>query len=96
VQISLSIQLMQYTGAGYLLELRVKKHEDVGVLIAACDEAHFITTCSEEGKILHKLVMRIRNSQKQYVRIKIPTEHELWSACMYSQLERKGRGGKER
>lgn len=62
----------------------MKKHDDVGVLVAACDEAHFITTFSEEGKILHKLVLQIRNSQKQYVRVKIPTAHELWSASMPS------------
>jgi hypothetical protein len=66
----------------YHLELKVKKHADVGVLIAACDEAHFITTVSGEGKVLHKLVLRIRNTQKQYVRIKIPGRYEIWSTTV--------------
>ncbi len=44
---------------GYFLQLRVKKHEDVGVLIAACDDAHYITTCSEGGKVLPRVVIYV-------------------------------------
>jgi hypothetical protein len=72
----------KFLNPNYHLSLRVKRHSDAGVLIAACDEAYFVTTVSSEGKVLHKIKLTIRNTQKQYVRIKLPVPYDIWSTSV--------------
>jgi hypothetical protein len=56
---------------GYELVLDVKKHADVGVLIAVIDAAHFTAALSEEGSVMYKLLLSVKNTQKQYPMKKI-------------------------
>jgi len=62
--------------------LDVKKHADVGVLIAVVDSAHYTATCAEEGSTMYKLLLMVKNTQKQYVRISTPKEAEIWSTLV--------------
>lgn len=54
----------KYLVTNYKLQLAVKKHDDVDVLIAAADSCHFQCTATEEGKVMYKLIMSLRNTQK--------------------------------
>jgi len=67
---------------GYSLSLDVKKHAEVGVLIAVVDSAYFSAIFSQEGYILYKLLLKVRNTQQQYVRISVSKEHEIWSTTV--------------
>jgi len=61
------------------VELQVKKHDDVSVLIAVVESAHITTTQTEEGRILTKVVAKVRNTQQQFLRITTPPEASVWS-----------------
>ncbi|KYQ88547.1 hypothetical protein DLAC_11273 [Tieghemostelium lacteum] len=66
----------------YALSLRVKKNSDCAVLVSICEEAHFLTTVSYSGKTLHTLILKIKNSKQQYVKINIPFKYDVWSTLM--------------
>ncbi len=72
----------KFARAAYGLDLAVTKHEDQSVLVAAAEAAHFVTTVTPEGRIMTKLIMRVRNTQKQYVRIQVPAASDIWSAMV--------------
>eukprot|EP01086_Lenisia_limosa_P013294 TRINITY_DN42270_c0_g1_i1.p1 TRINITY_DN42270_c0_g1~~TRINITY_DN42270_c0_g1_i1.p1 ORF type:complete len:730 (+),score=225.57 TRINITY_DN42270_c0_g1_i1:28-2217(+) len=61
------------------LVVNVKKHSDVGVLIATCDKAYFMASFAED-RVLYKLTLMVRNTQKQYLRMKLPESAEIWSS----------------
>ena len=75
----------KYLLPDYQLKLSVKKHGDVDVLIAAVDCAHFTATKVEEGRVMYKLIMKVRNTQKQYARIDLPSSCEIWSVVVKGQ-----------
>ena len=43
----------------------------------------------EEGRVMYKLLMKVRNTQKQYARIELPSDCEIWSVVVKGQV----RGG---
>jgi len=67
---------------GFTLSLDVKKHAEVGVLIAVVDAAYFSAIFSPEGYILYRLLLKVRNTQQQYVRISVARGHEIWSTTV--------------
>lgn len=69
----------------YNITLDVKKHDDVSVLTACIDSAHFVLTVSEEGKLMYKLILVIRNTQKQYLRVLLPSDAEIWTTSVNKQ-----------
>jgi len=52
------------------VHLEVKKHADVGVLIAVIEDAHIVMTQTAEGRLLTKVALLVRNTQKQFLRSK--------------------------
>ena len=64
-----------------LLELDVKKHDDAEVLVASIESAHLQATLSED-KILYNFTMQVRNTQTQYVRIRLPENSTVWSSLV--------------
>ncbi|KYQ89090.1 hypothetical protein DLAC_10321 [Tieghemostelium lacteum] len=66
----------------FKLEFKVIKHQDLSVLVAICDAAHYMATLSNEGSLLYKLVFRIKNTSQQYIRIQIPHEFNIWSTIV--------------
>eukprot|EP01132_Coremiostelium_polycephalum_P004725 gene4725-5899_t len=66
----------------YLLNFKVLKHQDLSVLVAFCEMADFIATCSSEGNLLYKLRFKMKNTQQQYIRVSIPHNHEIWSTVV--------------
>jgi len=66
----------------YLLNLRVKKNADCSVLLSICEEAHFITTISFSGKNIHQMILSIKNTQQQFLRVHVPFQYEVWSTMM--------------
>eukprot|EP01133_Synstelium_polycarpum_P017752 gene17752-21172_t len=69
----------------YSLTIKITKHSDLQVLVAFCEAASFIATLSTEGSLLKKLVLKIRNTQQQYIRITIPHQFEIWSTIVASK-----------
>eukprot|EP00456_Euglypha_rotunda_P062999 TRINITY_DN5317_c0_g1_i7.p1 TRINITY_DN5317_c0_g1~~TRINITY_DN5317_c0_g1_i7.p1 ORF type:complete len:367 (-),score=37.73 TRINITY_DN5317_c0_g1_i7:194-1294(-) len=64
------------------VHLEVKKHADVGVLIAVIEDAHIVMTQTSEGRLLTKVALKVRNTQKQFLRIKTPPKANIWSTAV--------------
>lgn len=73
----------KYLDAPYQTVIDVTKHEEVAVLVAAIDSANYVTLFTEEGKVLTKAIYQMRNNVKQFVRLTLPEEADLWS-CFVS------------
>ncbi len=71
----------KYSGA-YDLDLTVRRHKDMPVLVAIADEATFTGLITEDGYHLVKYRYFIRNNHKQYLALTMPTGWELWSALI--------------
>jgi len=73
----------KYLKFPYSAVIDVTKHEEIAVLIAAVDNASYVTLFTEEGKILTKATFQMRNNVKQFVRLSMPKDAVLWS-CFVS------------
>ncbi|MDY7031213.1 MAG: DUF308 domain-containing protein [Thermodesulfobacteriota bacterium] len=75
----------KYLKHPYHLALEVKKHEKVSVPIATINSASAVTLCTEDGKVVHRLVYQVRNSAKQFLEIQVPKEADVWSVFVDNQ-----------
>ncbi len=72
----------KYTGIPYKLSLKINRHKDVPVLVAVADEGLFTGIITNPGYSLVKFRYFIRNNHKQYLRVSMPEDWELWSALI--------------
>lgn len=70
----------------FTLDLSVKKHGDVDVLIAVADSAHFVTTKTLEGKTMYQMILLVRNTQRQFARVFLPSDAEVWSTVVNAKV----------
>ena len=63
------------------LLLSVKKHDDVDVLVATAEQAHYTVTHTGEHLFYH-LAFKVRNTQCQFARVTIPSGSTIWSALV--------------
>jgi hypothetical protein len=73
---------LKYNRRPFRLDLAVKRHKDMPVLVAVADEALFTVLQSREGYRVAKYRYFIRNNQKQYLRVAMPEQWALWSALI--------------
>lgn len=64
------------------LEISVRKHADTEVLVTAIDEVHYETTVSQEGKVLTRCLLKVRNTQRQFLRARLPAGAQPWSTLV--------------
>eukprot|EP00698_Gefionella_okellyi_P024692 TRINITY_DN8780_c0_g1_i2.p1 TRINITY_DN8780_c0_g1~~TRINITY_DN8780_c0_g1_i2.p1 ORF type:complete len:669 (-),score=121.52 TRINITY_DN8780_c0_g1_i2:42-2048(-) len=66
----------------YNIRLNVTKHDDVEVLQTIIDEGWVETTISNE-RMLTRCVLKVRNTQRQYLRMELPNEScTVWSVLV--------------
>eukprot|EP01060_Flectonema_neradi_P004934 TRINITY_DN1326_c0_g5_i1.p1 TRINITY_DN1326_c0_g5~~TRINITY_DN1326_c0_g5_i1.p1 ORF type:complete len:693 (+),score=140.51 TRINITY_DN1326_c0_g5_i1:62-2080(+) len=63
------------------LMLSVRKHDDVDVLVATAEQAHYTITHTGEHLFYH-LAFKVRNTQSQFARVGIPSGSTIWSALV--------------
>ncbi|MFH1437595.1 MAG: hypothetical protein ABIJ56_17950 [Pseudomonadota bacterium] len=76
--------------------LDVKKHFDVSVLIAAIDMADIKSVVTEDGKYLTAAVFLVRNNMKQFLKVELPDESEVWSTYVAGKPVKPGKDKKGR
>jgi len=81
----------KFLDANFTLALKVKKHGDVGVLIAVIESAHVTMTQTEEGRMITRMVASVRNTQKQFLRVAIPKDSDVWTAVVGSRAVKPAR-----
>jgi hypothetical protein len=62
--------------------LRIQHHDDVDVLVTLLDETRARTMWTIEGRRLTSVTYRVRNNRKQFLRLTLPQQAELWSASV--------------
>ena len=72
----------KYLNDDYDVQMEVTKHEEIPVLIAAIDQANYVTLMTDEGKSLTKVVFQLRNNVKQFLKLRLPADATLWSASV--------------
>lgn len=70
------------TDPSFDLRLRMTRHEEVDVQTAAIDEAHYRTLFTRDGLAVTTARLTVRNSRKQFLRVRLPRGAELWSASV--------------
>lgn len=70
----------KYLKHPFALVLDVEKHEKIAVPMASAVSANAVTLFTEDGKVVHRLIFQIRNSEKQFLEIGIPKGADVWSA----------------
>ncbi len=70
----------KYLKHPYSLVLDVKKHADVPILVATVDVADFTTLVTADGKVLTRMMLSMRNNMKQFLKVSLPEDSEVWSS----------------
>ncbi|KAN0009054.1 hypothetical protein ACTFIU_008945 [Dictyostelium citrinum] len=66
----------------FQLKLRVKRNLDCAVLVSIVEEMSWVTTVSYSGKMIHQMILNIKNTQKQFLKVQIGFAYEVWSCMM--------------
>ncbi len=69
----------KYLKHPFHLVLDIEKHEKIGVPVATVTSANVVTLFTEDGKVVHRLVYQVRNSSKQFLKIRLPKKADIWS-----------------
>ena len=69
----------KYLSHPFNIAIDVTRHQELAVLVAAIDNADYITLQTQEGKVLTKATYQVRNNVKQFLRLVLPEGATLWS-----------------
>ncbi|MCJ7583051.1 MAG: hypothetical protein MUP98_21240 [Candidatus Aminicenantes bacterium] len=69
----------KYLHHPYLLVLDIKKHEEIPVISTVIDSASGVTLFTEDGKLVNRLIFKVRNTSKQFLELALPAQAEIWS-----------------
>jgi hypothetical protein len=70
----------KYTEHPYLLAMDVRKLADVPVRVASIDRAEFTTVVTDEGMVVTRAAYDVRNNVKQFLRVDVGENAEIWGA----------------
>jgi hypothetical protein len=73
-----------------VLTLNVARYDQQAVLLANVEEARYRVLLSKEGKTLVQARYAVRNNQRNFVKITLPSGATLWSAALSGQPVRPG------
>ncbi|MFH0925829.1 MAG: hypothetical protein V1872_09440 [bacterium] len=69
----------KYLKHPYSLELDIQRHPKVTEALAVIDSANAVSFFTEDGKIVNRIVYEVRNQLRQYLKIQLPEQAEVWS-----------------
>jgi len=61
------------------IPLQVDQHEDVDVLVTVSDMAEATTMLTPDGRQMGRMIWYVRNNRRQFLRLEMPEESEIWS-----------------
>lgn len=74
------------------IDLQLKHHAEVDVLVTLVDLAFGTTLLTEDGRRLTQVRYEVRNNHKQFLRLTMPTGATLWSAAVAGKAIQPARG----
>jgi len=69
----------RYVEPKFSVQLAIKKHEEVGVLVTIVDASLLTAMQMDDGRRITKAVYTVRNNRNQFLRLQMPTGAEIWS-----------------
>jgi len=69
----------KYLHHPYSLVFDIKKHEELPIISTVVDSASAVTLFTEDGKLVHRLIYKIRNTSKQFLELEFPKDAQIWS-----------------
>ena len=86
----------RYVADTFDIQLAIKKHEDVDVLVTIIDSAVVTTMQTLDGRRITKAVYNVRNNRKQFLRLVMPKGVEIWSASVSGKSIRPAKDDEDR
>ncbi len=68
----------KYLHHPFSLVLDIKKHEELPIISTVVDSASGVTLFTEDGKLVHRLVYKVRNTSKQFLELELPEDAQVW------------------
>lgn len=78
----------KYVHAPYRLELRVTRHEEIDVQVAAIESASYRTLFTRDGFAVTTATLIVRNSRQQFLRLELPPDSQIWSVFVDGNPEK--------
>jgi hypothetical protein len=72
----------KYLGTSATIPLSASEHEEVDVLVTLLDSADATTMFTPDGRRLTSVTYQVRNNRRQFLRLTLPANAQLWSASV--------------
>ncbi|MEJ8568632.1 hypothetical protein [Elongatibacter sediminis] len=70
------------------LRLRITRHREIDVQVAAIDSAHYQTLYTADGLAVTRVRFEVRNARRQFLRLALPPGSEVWSVFVNGEAEK--------
>lgn len=75
----------------YQLVLKLTRHKELEVQSAAINKASYVTLYTADGIAVTAASFEVRNSREQFLKVRLPTESEVWSVTVDGKREKPAR-----
>ncbi len=72
----------------YKLALKVTRHDEIDVQVAAIETAEYTTLYTRDGLAVTTARFDVRNSRRQFLRLELPPGSQVWSAFVDGKAEK--------
>ena len=70
------------------LGLKITRHKEIGVQVAAIERANYKTLVTRDGLAVTTARLMVRNSRRQFLRLALPPESQVWSVFVDGKPEK--------
>jgi len=81
----------KYVRHPFDINIDIKKHEDVSVLVAIVESAQITSVLTKEGQVIVDTVYKIKNRQKQHLKVTLPKNATIWSTFVNNKPIKAGK-----
>lgn len=87
----------KYVKSGQSIDLRLQitRHREIDVQVAAIDQAEYETLFTEDGLAVTQARFDVRNSRRQFLRLGLPKDAEIWSVFVNGRAQKPARASDE-
>ena len=77
----------------YRLALKITRHREIDVQVAAIEKARYSTLYTRDGLAVSSVRFDVRNSRRQFLRLDLPADSEIWSVFVDGKAEKPAHAG---
>jgi hypothetical protein len=72
----------------FRLALKITRHKEIDVQVAAIEQARYSSLYTRDGLAVNTAHFQVRNSRRQFLRIELPPNSEIWSVFVDGKAEK--------